>query len=60
MIWLIEHIIFIRGFDPYDEYYTTYKLTKLTCISFMFIEINFIHYYYCVMFAMNSMSICIE
>ena len=35
-----------------------YKLITLLYISFMFIEMKFIHCHSCVMFAMKSMSIC--
>ena len=35
-----------------------YKPITLPCIVFMFIEMKFIHYHYCVMFVMKSMSIC--
>ena len=35
----------------------TYKPIILLCISFMIIEMKFIHCHYCVMFAMKSMSI---
>ena len=40
-----------------DVYYVAYKLITLSCISFMFIEIKFIHWHSCVMFAMKSISI---
>ena len=30
----------------------------IPCISFIFIKIKFIHFHYCVMFLVNSMSIC--
>ena len=39
-------------------YYVVYKPIKLPCISFMFIEMKFIHFHSYVMFAMNSMRIC--
>ena len=38
--------------------YVAYKPITLLCIFFMFIEMKFIHFYSCVMFAMNSMSMC--
>ena len=40
-----------------DGYYVAYKLIT-TCISFMFIEMKFIHCHSWVMFAMKFMSIC--
>ena len=40
-----------------DRYYAAYKPIKLPSISFMFIEIKFIHYKSCVMFVIKSMSI---
>ena len=41
-----------------DGYYVAYMPITLPCISFMFIEIKFIHCHSCVMLAMKSMSIC--
>ena len=41
-----------------DGYYMTYKPIILSCILFMFIEMNFIHYHSCVMFVIKSMSMC--
>ena len=41
-----------------DGYYVAYKPITLSCILFMFIEMKFIHYHSCVMFAMKSMSMC--
>ena len=41
-----------------DGYYVAYKPITLSCILFMFIEMKFIHFYYCVMFAMKSRSVC--
>ena len=41
-----------------DGYSVAYKPITLSCILFMFIEMKFIHCYYCVMFAMKSMSMC--
>ena len=35
-----------------------YNPITLLCIFFMFIEMKFIHYHSCVMFAMKSMSMC--
>ena len=35
-----------------------YKPITLSCILFMFVEMKFIHFHSCVMFAMNSMSMC--
>ena len=49
-------------FDPthmmIDGYYVTYKPITLPCISFMFIEMKFIHCHLCVMFVMKFMNIC--
>ena len=42
-------------FDSYDE---TYKPITLPSISFMFIEIKFIHYHSCVTFVMKFINIC--
>ena len=41
-----------------DGYYVAYKPITLSYILFMFIEIKFIHFHSCVMFAMKSMSMC--
>ena len=41
-----------------DRYFVAYKPIILPCISFMFIEMKFIHNHSCLMFAMKSMSIC--
>ena len=41
-----------------DGYYVAYKPITLSYISFMFIEMKFIHWHSCVIFAMKSMSIC--
>ena len=41
-----------------DGYYVAYKPITIPCISFMFIEIKFIHYHSYVMFAMKSINIC--
>ena len=41
-----------------DGYYVAYKAITLPCISLMFIEMKFIHYHSCEMFAIKSMSIC--
>ena len=35
-----------------------YKPIILPCISFIFIDMKFINYHSCVMFAMKSMNIC--
>ena len=35
-----------------------YNRITIMCISFMLIEMDFIHWYSCVIFAMKSMSIC--
>ena len=40
-----------------DGYYVAYKIIKLLCISFMFIEMKFIYYYSCVKLIMKFMSI---
>ena len=41
-----------------DGYYVAYKPITLSCILFMFIEINFIHCHSCVIFVKKSMSMC--
>ena len=41
-----------------DGYYVAYKPITLLCILFVFIEIKFIHFHYCVMFKMKSIRIC--
>ena len=41
-----------------DGYYLDYNLITLSCISFLFIEMTFIHCHSCVMFGMKSLSIC--
>ena len=41
-----------------DGYYVAYKPITISCILFMFIEIQFIHCHSCVMFAIKSMSMC--
>ena len=47
------------GESMIDEgYYVAYKPIILPCISFMFIEMKFIHYHSYVMFVMKSMTIC--
>ena len=44
--------------NEHDEgYYVAYKPITLPCISFMFIEMKFIHCDSCVMFVMKFMSI---
>ena len=50
----------IEGGQPVevDGYYVAYKPITVSCISFMFIEIKFIHCHSYVMFIINSMSIC--
>ena len=52
----------IEGDEEYEEdndrYYVAYKPITLSCILFMFIEMKFIHFHSCVMFAMKSMSMC--
>ena len=52
------HIGRKRGCEIGDGYYVAYKPITLSCILFMFIEIKFIHFHSCVMFAMKSMSMC--
>ena len=47
-----------RGSHKSDGYYVAYKPITFTCISFMFIEMKFVHYYSCVMFSIKSISIC--
>ena len=44
--------------DTIDGHYVTYKPIAISCISFMFIEIKFIHCHSCVMFTMKSKIIC--
>ena len=41
-----------------DRYYVAYKPITLSSILFMFVEMKFIHFHSCVMFAMKSMSMC--
>ena len=41
-----------------DGYYVAYRLITLPCISFIFIEMKFIHYLSCVIFVMKFISIC--
>ena len=41
-----------------DGDYVAYKPITLPYISFMFIEIKFVHCHSCVVFAMKSMIIC--
>ena len=41
-----------------DGYFVSYKLITLSCISFIFNEIKFIHCLFCVIFVMKSMGIC--
>ena len=53
---LVEMVSILKGHG--DGYYVAYKLITLPYISFMFIEMKFIHCHSCVMFAMKSMSIC--
>ena len=48
-------VIFDEGCDGY---YVAYKPITLSCILFMFIEVKFIHWHSCVMFAMKFMSMC--
>ena len=38
------------------DIYVAYKPITLSCILFTFIEMKFIHYHSCVMFAMNMQS----
>ena len=48
-----------KGFNEKTYgYYAAYKPIILLCISFLFIEMKFIHCHSCVMFVMKSMSIC--
>ena len=42
----------------YDGYYVAYKPITLSCISFMFIKMKFIHCHSCLMFVAKSMSMC--
>ena len=48
--------LLLRRFN--DGYYVAYNPITLSCIFFMFIEMKFIHFHSCVMFAMKSMSTC--
>ena len=41
-----------------DRYYVAYKPITLLCLSFMYIEMKFIHYQSYVMFKMKYVSIC--
>ena len=41
-----------------DGYYVAYKPISLPCISFIFIEMKFIHCYSCMMFVIKYVSIC--
>ena len=41
-----------------DGYYVAYKPITLSYILFMFIEMKFIQFHSCVMFAMKSKSMC--
>ena len=54
------HLLEVDGIEEEETngYNVAYKPITLSCISFMFIEMKFIHYYSCVMFTMKSMSIC--
>ena len=42
MMSMVDHV-------SIDIYYVAYKLIILPCISFVFLEIKFIHCHYCVM-----------
>ena len=46
-----------QGEEAHDGYYVAYKLITLLCISFMLIEMKYIHCHSCVMFEMKSMTI---
>ena len=48
----------IKSNDEFDGYYVAYKPITLSSILFMFVEMKFIHFHSCVMFAMKSMSMC--
>ena len=41
-----------------DGYYLAYKPITFPCILFMFSEMKFIYYYFCVMLVMKSKNIC--
>ena len=43
-----------------DGYHVAYKPMTFSCISFMFIEMKFIHCHSYVMFSMKFISICID
>ena len=47
-----------NSYVPSDGYYVAYKPITLSYILFMFIEMIFIHFHSCVIFAMKSMSMC--
>ena len=54
---LLGHLIKIITPLVIDGCYVTHKSITLPCISFIFIEMKFIHFHSCVMFTMKSMSI---
>ena len=51
------YLVYVNCNEIYDGYYVAYNPIALPCISFMLIEIKFIHCLSYVMFAMKSMSI---
>ena len=53
----IDIVIIILSHISIDGYYVAYKPITLPCISFMFIEMKFIHCHSYVMFVIKSMSI---
>ena len=53
-----QHNVVVERINCNDRYCMTYKKITLSYISFMFIEMKFIHCHSCVMFAMKFMSIC--
>ena len=58
-----KELIELRRMNPFmvlylDRYHVAYKPITLPCISFMFIEMKFIHSHSYVIFTMKSMSIC--
>ena len=57
-IYIIMRVFMKNPHTKCDGYYVAYKPITLSCILFMFIEMKFIHFHSCVMFAMKSMSMC--
>ena len=53
-----HNIDFVGHALEHDRYYVAYKPIIFLHISFIFIEMKFIHCHSYMMFAMKSMSIC--